>query len=55
MFAPNPQAWHREKPNAILVDNYDTFIGPNGASVRVLVPLCGKTVDMPYLAQRGTY
>ncbi|CAN0143275.1 unnamed protein product [Ectocarpus sp. 12 AP-2014] len=24
-----------------------------GAAVRVLVPLCGKTVDMPYLAQKG--
>lgn len=52
-FAPNPQAWHREKPNAILVDNYDRFIGPNEPEARVLVPLCGKTVDMPYLAQRG--
>lgn len=53
-FAPT-QAWHREKPNAILVNNYDRFIGPNGAKTRVLVPLCGKTVDMPYLAQRGKH
>ncbi|CAB1115106.1 unnamed protein product [Ectocarpus sp. CCAP 1310/34] len=51
-------AWHREKPNEILVKNYDDFMRPTdgqkpGAAARVLVPLCGKTVDMPYLAQKG--
>lgn len=38
--------------------NYDAFMRPTdgqkpGAAARVLVPLCGKTVDMPYLAQKG--
>lgn len=52
-FAPNSQAWHREKPNEILVTFYDEFMGSHEGSARVLAPLCGKSVDMPYLAQRG--
>ncbi|CAM9156361.1 unnamed protein product, partial [Ectocarpus sp. 6 AP-2014] len=57
-WATGRVAWHREKPNEILVKNYDAFMRPTdgqkpGAAARVLVPLCGKTVDMPYLAQKG--
>lgn len=54
------QAWHRLQPNARLVDHYDRFLAPDKTqksgdetSHRVLVPLCGKSVDMPYLGERG--
>lgn len=57
-----PQSWHRTKPNAFLVDHYDRFLGatkdqsPSKAGDpkhRVLVPLCGKSVDIPFLADKG--
>lgn len=41
--------------------HYDRFVEPDGpdqaanatSNHRVLVPLCGKTVDMPFLAEKG--
>jgi thiopurine S-methyltransferase len=43
--------FHREAPNAHLVEDCDWLT--KGTSARVLVPLCGKTVDMRYLDERG--
>jgi thiopurine S-methyltransferase len=41
--------WHEGKPNAFLEKHADR-LGPPG---RVLVPLCGKTEDLAFLASRG--
>lgn len=41
--------FHEGQPNAHLV----RFAGQLGAARRVLVPLCGKTVDLAYLAAQG--
>lgn len=58
----SPQSWHRSQPYGILVKHYDQFIGVSGSQAksdgahqryRVLVPLCGKTLDMPFLADKG--
>lgn len=55
-------SWHRSQPYGILVKHYDQFIGVSGSQAksdgahqryRVLVPLCGKTLDMPFLADKG--
>lgn len=60
----HPQSWHRATPNAGLVDHYDRFLGPTNAQSpskagapkhRVLVPLCGKSVDIPFLADKGEF
>lgn len=66
LFGPAPpsrflQSWHRSQPNALLVDHKDRFLDrnapnkPSGAANnhRVLVPLCGKTVDMTFLSDQG--
>lgn len=44
-------AFHEGAPNASLVDHWPA-IGAK-ADARVLVPLCGKTVDMAWLAGQG--
>jgi thiopurine S-methyltransferase len=41
--------FHEGRPNAHLVEHASFFEGRR----RVLVPLCGKTVDLAYLASRG--
>ena len=41
--------FHEQKPNAFLERHVDRL----GTSRRVLVPLCGKTEDMAFLASRG--
>jgi thiopurine S-methyltransferase len=41
--------WHEGKPNAFLEKYADRL----GAPGRVLVPLCGKTEDLAFLASRG--
>lgn len=41
--------FHEGQPNALLV----RFAARLGAGTRVLVPLCGKTVDLAYLAAHG--
>ena len=43
--------FHRSEPSAALVANEDRFLG--GGPHRVLVPLCGKSVDLPWLVSRG--
>ncbi|CAM9456931.1 unnamed protein product [Choristocarpus tenellus] len=56
--------WHRNGPNNVLLEHYDRFLGDGeGTDVktegrtteqhRTLVPLCGKTLDMPFLAEKG--
>jgi thiopurine S-methyltransferase len=41
--------FHEGRPNRYLTEFVDTL----GEGRRVLVPLCGKTVDLAYLAERG--
>jgi thiopurine S-methyltransferase len=43
--------FHQESPSPMLVEFWDAIDAPKGA--RVFVPLAGKTVDMPWLAERG--
>ena len=47
----NKISWHVEAPHKSLVKFKDRLL-PTGKET-VLFPLCGKTVDMPYLAQLG--
>lgn len=47
--------WHEGKPNAFL-EKYVERLGASGASGaagRVLVPLCGKSEDLAFLASKG--
>jgi thiopurine S-methyltransferase len=48
-WAEGKTAFHEGKPNELL----ETYAGRLGAPGRVLVPLCGKTVDLAYLAGLG--
>lgn len=43
--------FHRDAPMPLLVQHWPTLALPAGS--RVLVPLCGKTLDMPWLAAQG--
>ncbi|MEF8792853.1 thiopurine S-methyltransferase [Thiohalorhabdus sp.] len=43
--------WHREEVNPHLADFWPHM--PVAADARVFVPLCGKSVDMKWLAHRG--
>lgn len=43
--------WHREEVNPHLADLWERM--PVAADARVFVPLCGKSVDMKWLADRG--
>lgn len=43
--------WHREEVMPLLREHWHGLGVPNGA--RVLVPLCGKSLDMPWLAMHG--
>lgn len=47
--------FHRAEPNIHLVMHADRILPAGSApgTARVLVPLCGKTVDMPFIASRG--
>ncbi|GAQ84841.1 hypothetical protein KFL_002080180 [Klebsormidium nitens] len=54
--APGRIAFHKADPNPNLLKNLEKFLGPEqeaGENRRVLVPLCGKTVDMPFLSSKG--
>lgn len=44
--------WHRQEVNAYLIKYVDELTGGR-AKVRVFVPLCGKSVDMLWLADQG--
>lgn len=43
--------WHHDKPMPLLVQHWASTGVPAGT--RVLVPLCGKSLDMLWLAQHG--
>ena len=43
--------FHQDAPSPMLVEFWNAIGAPAGA--RVFVPLAGKTVDMPWLAERG--
>ncbi|HJP98007.1 MAG TPA: thiopurine S-methyltransferase [Rhodanobacteraceae bacterium] len=43
--------WHHDKPMPLLVEHWPALDVPRGA--RVLVPLCGKSQDMLWLACQG--
>ncbi|HKR76545.1 MAG TPA: thiopurine S-methyltransferase [Rhodanobacter sp.] len=43
--------FHRDAPMPLLLQHWPTLALPKGS--RVLVPLCGKTLDMPWLAEQG--
>ncbi|WHZ18656.1 MAG: Thiopurine S-methyltransferase [Rhodanobacteraceae bacterium] len=43
--------WHRDEVMPLLVQHWPALDVPRGT--RVLVPLCGKSLDMPWLASQG--
>jgi thiopurine S-methyltransferase len=43
--------FHRDTPLPLLLQHWPTLALPRDS--RVLVPLCGKTLDMPWLAEQG--
>ncbi len=43
--------FHRDAPMPLLLQHWPALALPRGS--RVLVPLCGKTLDMPWLAGQG--
>lgn len=43
--------FHRDAPMPLLLQHWPALALPAGS--RVLVPLCGKTLDMPWLATQG--
>lgn len=47
----NQIGFHQDKPNPMLVEHFDRLALAGGA--RVFVPLCGKTLDIGWLRQRG--
>ena len=47
----NRLGFHQEKPNALLVEHLDALrLRPGGT---IFVPLCGKTLDIPWLMSQG--
>jgi len=44
--------WHQEVPHHLLV-KHCSMLFPKSESHRTLIPLCGKTVDLKYIADRG--
>ena len=50
-WADNQIGFHREDVNPFLLAHWHTLAVPAGG--RVLVPLCGKSVDMAWLAGQG--
>ncbi|KAJ1620819.1 Thiopurine S-methyltransferase-domain-containing protein [Pavlovales sp. CCMP2436] len=44
--------FHKRDVHPALAKHYDILF-PDGAVKRVIVPLCGKTVDLPFLARKG--
>ena len=49
-WSDNLTGWHQQKPHASLINHGDAAFPPG---TTVLVPLCGKTVDLTSLAERG--
>ncbi|MSR46345.1 MAG: methyltransferase domain-containing protein [Planctomycetes bacterium] len=51
-WAAGRTGWHRERPQPWLVAERERLFAGEAAP-RVLVPLCGKSVDLPWLAAEG--
>ncbi len=47
----NRIAFHEPDPNPLLVNNFNQLSLPEGS--RVFLPLCGKTLDIPWLLAKG--
>ena len=43
--------WHRAEYNDLMVKHWPSLNAPDGSEV--LVPLCGKSLDMLWLAEQG--
>ncbi len=50
-WSNNETRFHQEQPNENLVSHYQALNIPKGG--RWLIPLCGKTVDIPWLVSQG--
>ena len=50
-WATEQIGWHREVHNDMMVEHWPAIGAPEGCEV--LVPLCGKSLDMHWLAERG--
>mmetsp|Transcript_14883 Transcript_14883/g.41837 ORF Transcript_14883/g.41837 Transcript_14883/m.41837 type:complete len:276 (+) Transcript_14883:172-999(+) len=46
--------FHQQEPNSLLVKHADAFLEPSTTPMRVFVPFCGKSVDLPWLASHST-
>jgi thiopurine S-methyltransferase len=47
----NQIGFHQDRISPMLATHWDAIGAPRGS--RVFVPLCGKTLDMPWLVERG--
>lgn len=45
--------WHRERVQPWLEQQRGAFLGAGKPAARILVPLCGKSVDLAWLAKQG--
>lgn len=50
-WASNEIGFHKSEANPLLVKHFDELSLANGS--RVFLPLCGKTLDIPWLLSRG--
>ena len=50
-WATDQIGWHRAVHNDMMVEHWPAIGAPEGCEV--LVPLCGKTLDMHWLAEQG--
>ena len=49
----NQIGWHRDTVNKFLIKYIDELTGGRSTNLRVFVPLCGKSLDMLWLADQG--
>ena len=47
-WAINKIGWHKDDVHPMLLNHFDRLVSPNS---NIFVPLCGKSVDMKYLAK----
>lgn len=45
--------WHKSNPNPLLVEFFNRFDADSLKNKRILVPMCGKSVDMKWLYDQG--
>ena len=60
LYASNQTAWHLQPPNPVLQKYLRELVGeipsmeaPEVKHVSILLPLCGQSQDLDYLANRG--